>query len=464
MPDVIQFVDAMSANPGVLLDMNDDVALRTRLIAAPPPRLRRTTVQNAMSDGEYVSSSTYGGRLLTLDVDVITSTQDQNAALLQKVARLIDRPESFIRYQPAGHSRPGFLRTTRADIAELVNVISTLAFRQLRVELPADPFMLGLRQTISVGTVNNDPAAGSNGCYFDVTNVRGDVAAPMVMVDTGTIKPNVILAVTQGTNAADFPVVFQGESMNFEDADTANPGGAADAAMSGSGSTNYARTSFATSTSLSTLRLTALAGSNAAARALRGTHRALLTVRRTEAASTIAVRTYQVVNDTIVEGDTLTVPLTTNRQIVDLGMFTFGLGQAISPDMVPGTSLTFQASRSGGAGSLQWDCLQYIPADYATCVLSGLSSGFTGGADLVFDGEHEQVVSVTTGTSIFSGGTAEGRLAPFSGSIPKLKPGVTNRFTYLKWDAAAQLVDKAVTGSVTLYYQPRYLYVPTQSS
>lgn len=451
--DVIQFVDSIAASPTVRLDLNDGTVWRTRL-SAPPPALRRAVSANTMRDGDYVSTSTYGDRTLTLDGDLISSTQDLNATQLQLLARELDRDTNIIRYQPNGATSPVFFRTKRADytVAELV---AALAYRQPLATIPAEPFALGLRETISVGTVSNDPAAGSNGCYFDVTTVKGDVAAPMVFVDTGTLAVNMLLAVKQDALAGDFPTVFQAESAVGVEWDTSNPGGGPDAAMSGSGTNNFLRTTFATHTELAN-RVTVDGASTAAKKAMRGSHRVLVGMRRASATGAMTACTYRVVNDTAIYGPTVTIPASTARQLVDLGLVTIGVGDEIDPVNSPATGITLFASSASGA-DLDWDCIFLVPADAAMCLL-GVSTTFAGG-HLVLDGDKGAAYSVSNAANIYSTGTVFNRQVTPVGSVPMLKPGVTNRFVYHKFDASTPAYSKSVTGTVAIHYNPRYLFI-----
>ena len=97
---------------------------------------------------------------------------------------------------------------------------AALAFRQASLEIVAEPFAYGLRETISVGTVNNDPAAGSNGCYFDLAagQILGDVPAPMLLVATGAPVGRgrgLFLAEKSWDTLSDAQLFHQAESMSI---------------------------------------------------------------------------------------------------------------------------------------------------------------------------------------------------------------------------------------------------------
>jgi hypothetical protein len=455
--NLIRFVDAASTTRTTRLDLNDEVRWFTREFNAPPARLRRNVSSNAMTDGVFVSSSSYDARTISITFDLVCTTQDQSAIELQRLARELDRTTNVIEYQPNGLTKPVFFKTYRSDVSGLVDFFAMQAYRQVTVEILAEPFAVGLRETISVGTVNNDPAAGSNGCYFDVTGVLGDVAAPMVLVDTGTLATSMILAVKQDDLSASMPPVFQEATrLAPESADTTNPGGGPDAVMSGAGTNNYLRTTFAT-TAADASRAYITTTTTTEAKAARGTHRVFVALRRSGTSATFTVHTQRVVSDTLVNGPSVVLPASSVRQLIDLGTVEFGAGDEISPVNTPSTTVSLFASRSGAAENLDWDCVFLVPADTATCFISA-SSTFAGG-DLVLDGSKGAAYSVTDGTLIYTTGTTFGRLAPYSGDIPRLKPGVTNRLFYHKFDSATPAYSKSITGSVTIYYEPRYSHI-----
>jgi hypothetical protein len=279
----------------------------------------------------------------------------------------------------------------------------------------------------------------------------------MVLVDTGTLATSMILAVKQDDLAASMPPVFQEATRLVpESADTTNPGGGPDAAMSGTGTNNYLRTTFAT-TAADANRAYITTTTTTEAKAVRGAHRVFVALRRSGTSATFTVHTQRVVSDTLVNGPSVVLPASSVRQLIDLGTVDFGAGDEISPVNTPSTSVAMFASRSGAAETLDWDCVFLVPADTATCFISA-SSTFAGG-DLVLDGSKGAAYSVTDGTLIYTTGTTFGRLAPYSGDIPRLKPGVTNRLFYHKFDSATPAYSKSITGSVTIYYEPRYSHI-----
>jgi len=451
-PDVIQFVDSIAASPTVRLDLNDDTRWWCREFQALPPRLRYSVSNNAMSDGAYVSSSAYDGRTLTLTLDLVASSQDINAEELQKLARELDRDTNLIRYQPNGATKPVFFKTSRADFADLFDQQAALAVRRLTIDIPAEPFALGLRESISVGTVSNDPAA-ANGCYVDVTGVIGDVAAePVITFGTDTAAGETLILATLPEPSASLPVAVQAESMTLG-TDTTNPGGAADAAMSGSGTTNYRRTSFATSASLST-RLSWSSSTLAERDALTGTWRVLAAVRLSNNTTTVQIQPAWA-GDSLAAyhyGGLVTPVKTANRQLIDLGLVTFG---TIS-DLPGGVNLSLSAQRDSGTGTLDWDFILFVPAVDSQARMSGDTFN-TVDVPAANAYATKPTAADRWTASGYTAGTAQ-----VTGGFPRLRPNVTTRLYWTTYAADPVLFgayDKTKTATVTVNYQPRYQFV-----
>lgn len=448
--DTLKFVDSIASSPTTRLDLNDGSLWYVREFYAPPPRLRRSLTTNAMTDGAYATSSTYDNRVITVVLDLVSTTEDINATELQKLARELDRSTNFLQYKPDGATSPVFFRTERADFAELVDFNAALAYRQLTIEVVAEPFALGLRETVSVGTVNNDPAAGSNGCYFDVAAPKGDVAAEIVLgvVTTGSDYNRLYLAQRTTGTVTDLTLV-QAESMGLS-TETTNPGGGPDAAMSGSGTNNYRRTTFAGAGTYD--RLSYTPSTTALKNALTGTFRVLVCVRRTSATGTI-VAWVSTGSDT---GEQVTLPATTDRVLVDLGV----VSRAKPRDGVINVDpFTFWAQQTVAGSNLDWDYAAFLPADEALLVTERTAGASA--SPRVIDGERDAVYQ-SSAVDVFAG-TAQVNASTntFTGGIPSLLPNVTNRFLMTTSGNAPgdYGITKTDTYAVTLYYHPAYLYV-----
>lgn len=462
MADLVQFVDSISSSPTVRLDVSDEAAgWAVRRFMAPPPRLRRAMASNAMRDGINVSASSYDGRTLILDLECIKNDQDSAATELQKLARELDQPTNFIKYQPNGLTKPVFFVTFRADVSDLLDMIAQKAFRQVTIEVPAEPFALGLQEPLGPFTVTNDPAAGSNGCYFDASGVLGDVPAPLVLINTTRCVGYAAVATRSRGNLANLVWFLQAESMTLG-TDTTNPGGGPDAAMSGTGTNNFARTSFAT-TATSAVRVSQVISTTSYTSAQRselvGTFRLMAVVRRSDATSDM---TASAELEFVSTGPDVTIPKTTSRQLIDLGVLTFagarvGYGSAVSPFYQ--SLLQVSAARSSGSGTLDWDLVLLVPADESLMLAS--MGGHDGSSDQLVDSVAERVYAFRAAAGGAFGGGAEqfGRDAQVSGGFPSLVPGVTNRVFFIETEGAGAVMTKSETNSLTAYYWPRYLYV-----
>jgi hypothetical protein len=356
-----------------------------------------------------------------------------------------------------------FFRTFRAPEYRS-EWVDSLGQYIVQVDIPAEPFAYGLREDVGAVTVTNDPAAGANGMFFDVSSVKGDVAAPMVLKSTSGIPAFGVLASRQHGTPSDLLFFAQSESCAAA-TDTTNPGGAADAAMSGTATTNYFRTSFAT-TAANDVRVswTIADSTDAQKLARKGTYRIFAAVRRSGSASVIKIQSRY---SNTFTGNQVSLPLTSARMLVDLGMVTFAGQAPTAPGRFGSTApvvlsnpLDFWAQRDTGAETLDWDCFLLIPADDQMMLFSG--GGFTS-QDGLIDGENQMVYIYENGADPFAG-TADlyhdGPNCAVAGGYPKLIPGQTNRFFFLSSDGPSGTTHvKTTTWVMTPSYWPRYLYV-----
>lgn len=453
MADLWRFVSAISEDATVRLDLNDEDVSSVREVVYSPPRLRRSTSQNMMSDGWHQGPSSVDGRFLSLSLDLIAVSQDASLEFVQALARELDRETNFLEHRPAGATFSVFYKTYRADFESIVDVPAAVAFRQVVVPIPADPYAYGLRETVSVGTVNNDPAAGSNGCYFDVSNVKGDALAPMLLTDTQhpgvATATRLYLGARQTGSPASMQHFVQAESGNLG-TDTTNPGGGPDAAMSGTGTNNYVRCSFATVATMDIRwSYTPTAGDEVA-----GRYRLLGVVRRSSGTGIIKMRAGTAsALGTVSTGATVTTTADTNRNLIDLGIVE--LAAPASGGARSGTTLVVEASRETGTSTLDFDCFHLVPADTASAIVD-VYYQTTG--SIVLDGLWGGELYWSSDNNPFSGTAKAHYLADLSkqdyvGKIPLLAPGVVNRFVWLKSFGA---INKSSTSSLTLYYYPRH--------
>ena len=470
--DLVRLVDSIAASPTVRLDLNDESKWWVRSFQAPPPRLRRAVSQNAMRDGINVSSSLYDARVVTLELDLKTTTQDLNATELQKLGRELDRADNFLMYQPTGATKPVFFRLYRSDMSQIENLTGSNAFRRPTIELLAEPFAYGLRETIGPFTVNNDPAAGSNQLFFDVTGVIGDVPAPLILTDTSRATTSGLLSVRQHGTPSDLTFIWQAESQG-PGTDTTNPGGGPDAAMSGAGTNNYLRTSFATTATMaSRVSLVPISGvpTTAQGKAFKGRFNLYACVRRSDATSDM---TASVTMPGRSATTAVVVPKTTNRQMVMVGQVSFtvpadrlGYGEqvpvAVTLNAGTAEGIAINAARSSGSGTLDWDYLALIPADESvvTWVSPGGASEYgviDGYSSMVYRTENGAAGSLFAGTTLINSKASE----VVAGSVPMLVPNQTNRLYFVSggFGTSGGSHSKSETNALTVDYWPRYLLV-----
>ncbi|WP_346536938.1 hypothetical protein [Micromonospora sp. DPT] len=153
----LQFVDQISSTPTVRLNLNARPWKMRVGTEFGMPELRRAAVQTLLVDGDRYPAAAYGNRTLSLLLRVDGASDDDDAAQLQKLYRELDRPTNTLLYRP-GTTAPVFFRTFRCG----PDAVTWDPFtKEVRVQVPAEPFALGLRETLPAVTVYNDPAEGT---------------------------------------------------------------------------------------------------------------------------------------------------------------------------------------------------------------------------------------------------------------------------------------------------------------
>ncbi len=466
--DVVRFVDSIAASPTTRLDLNDGTTFTMNAaILAPPPQIHSSISSNAMTDGGYQSSSRYDYRVIHLELILNVATQDAAATALQNLHRELDRETNFLKWQPDGATKPVFFKTWRTSPLQIIDQPAARAVYFVILEIPADPFAYGLREQLGPYTLNNDLAAGSNGGYIDLTGIIGDVEAPCLVHDTTAWRAFGMLAIR--THDTDAMVWWkQAESMTLG-TDTTNPGGAADAAMSGSGTTNYVRTSFGTTSLVARVNwdISADVTTSDQRRCLPGTYRVFAFVRRsgTSATMTIQARMGASTATGIVTGTTVTLAASSSRMLVDLGVFGIGTPNMVGFDRIgadgPRAYLTLYASRSGAAETLDWDSVMLVPADEAMLMWADtLTNADLTTFDGLVDGLNERVIDITSVSDPATAYSSLERPTPaMSGAFVTLSPNVTNRVFGQLGSHSNWAVDKTRADSLGFYYWPRYLHV-----
>jgi hypothetical protein len=486
--DILQFVDSVSATAALRLDVNDGV---TWILEAPsvdfsPPPLQRALAGTLLTDGQVQSGSSYGNRTLRCTLSLTTSPPSADTAATQHqiLNRELDRDFNIIKWQPAGATSPVFFRTMRSPVTAAHPISPLNTSGVFAVEILAEPFALGLREDVAVVTVNNDPAAGSNGLFFDVSGVKGDVDTPAVIECAAASQKcmMLVLGVRQHGTPSDLLHFVQAESLTLG-TDTTNPGGGPDATMSGATLNNFVRTSFATDATMVWRTRFTLSGLTAAQRqAIRGTFRLFAVVRRSVSTDTIK---FAVSADVTASGvdftglTQVTFPAggsNTVRTLVDLGLVNLnravpaGVGYATTAQAPAGIGFTIGASRTG-TGTLDWDYVMLVPADESLMLASNGLGGGTVPTTWVLDGVNESSYFPESTASPFAGTVglqdAPPGAAPYglAGGFPQLRPNHANRIIMTSvvdaraFGVSPLSIDKTVTMPLTVSYWPRYLYI-----
>lgn len=470
MTHTLQFVDKISASPTVRLDLNS--APWSFLVEGhdfSPPPLRRSIAQTMMRSGGTVAAAAYDLRTLKFRLELNAASADAAATEVQKLARELDRSDSmeiggtsnYLKWQP-GTTAPVFFRTFRSDMKSVREwPTSTDGVRLFEIEVLAEPFALGLQEDAGTATVNNDPAAVSNGMFFDLTGIKGDVDTPLTLEVDGTniadsFFPVSVLASRRRGTPASMPVVLQAESMSLQN-DTATQ--ANSASFSGS-SNNYIRTTFATAPQMAVRGIAAdFPGADGVD--LRGQYRVFVRYRLNSASDgDITMRLHWGAEGPVFQNPTVAAGGLTNLTLSDLGIVTFPA--ATDPIRDGGTEISvrrqyfeLRAQRLTGSGTLDVDYLLFVPADDQMCVLAWPFSTTDvtpdewvvhGATETVFAQDSSGLISTASNPVGVRGGFLHGR------------PGVTNRIFFVRrFDAGSDSVT-ATTAIKTLYY-PQYLYV-----
>jgi hypothetical protein len=457
---VLRFVDAISASPGVRLNLND---LTSPLWTMNPetsfgvPAMRRSMASSMLADGEYVGASAYGNRELTLVLN-LHATGDTAATQLQALQRELDRPMNLLQYTPGSVTNSVFFRTFRSS-PDSIRFDPTL--KRVRVQLLAEPFALGLRQDISSVIVRNDPAL-TNGLFMDITGIKGDVETPLLIETTRGatyFQRGMVLAVRPKTGSLPYPNIFrQAEALTMGTNTTV----VADAAFSGGSKT---RCTFGTGTMVTRLSGVFPTATVPAGAENLGTYRVFARVAKTVALDPINMRIGLSLDSgtRTIYGLTFNIPsgAGTNAVLMDLG--TISIGDAF-PDS-PGYDTTLYRAETlptllieaenldAPSGNLDIDYIALVPADYRLGSWSSVSSTTDASARAVIDSVNEMVYGGKATTGATPGVFAETTPSSLTGAFPYVMPG-DNRLVMLETGWVSEIVAQA---TVVCRYWPRYV-------
>lgn len=456
-----QFVtDFNTATPTVLLDLNVRPLLVGDGYNLDPPKFEKGYAGGVLRHGQRVTRSVAGNRVLSIPIQLLT-TPAAAAGVIEDIGQQV-MVDNILKVQ-FGSSNPVFFRTF-ADPDYAVEIKKTLIENsRITLTLEAEPFAYGVRveATGSPFTVTNNPASG---CFFDISSVQGDVATPLLLHATSTGSsgaPSGLMAKwlhlstrRRGTPSG-YSNVVQAESM------TQGTGAVvtADASMSNG---SKSRIGFGTATNVLRLSDTFPANGTATVEA-RGEYIVYARVAQTVAGDNITMQLgYGSGSGNAVFNDVKTVPAVTSPIWVELGKIPVpawggpervGYSGATAKVVMPFVGL--YAARVSGSGSLDVDCLYFMPADDLTLIAQFPQTDTTyaidgttaeGGTCYALTSTLDEVTTTSAPVQVVGGG-----------GFPEVIPLQTNRIHWLRHVDPGGSAD-ALTNTTTIhaYYWPRW--------
>jgi hypothetical protein len=427
-------------------------------------------VSTLLRDGEPVVASAYSNRVIKIPLVLTTATEDTAAAAVRALSHQLDKPTNTLRVKLG--TTQVFFRTMRSSFA-LAMARNLLRDGAVTLELPAEPFGYGEEETAFTGNVASDPAAGTNPCYVDVANPKGDVPAPVIVKhgndslwsSSATMTAvNVLYAVRRHGTPGSGVWYRQAESFTMGGTAITNP--ANDAAFSGAGNNSYLFTN-PSSTSTYTFLSGPMMGSTANADIV-GTYRVLALVRPNSGSTDFRLKlSWGYLNSHVnaeakVATSTGGSPPSGVPILVDLGLVTVGSETGYGPKAswvrsakAPDLTLYVRSTVSNTA-TLNVDYLLYVPADEDLAIAQynlwpsvSHTSTLTGA---VADGHLDMAYMIDNSLWM------EASMAALVGRIPSIAQDRTNRLFIVPGLNRDAPVSK--TWAVTVSYFPRYIVVP----
>ena len=467
MATIIDYVDTIAASPTTNFNFNDGTLWRVMLNGSDfsPAPIRQTTNSTMMSDGDYISATSYGNRTVTLQLQLIAADADEIAEQIQLLAWELNKPTNLLRLQRDGATKPVFFETYRCAPEQIIEQLKNT--RQAILRIPAKPFALGLKETLSTAVVSNDPATG---CYIDIPYPSGDVPADLHLQITASDviaggRRQTAFAMRRRGTPGNAPFIIQAEGMT-KAANTSNQ--ANDAAMSGAGQ-NYARATNLTASFVTRLTSATVIPSSPSVDA-RGKYRVYARVRKTSGTGEVRLRlaispdgTTEIIPDTV----GVVLPTGTVIRWADLGVVQIPIGHdpvVAGPSNVPlaarGIEFRLQIALTANSSNLDVDCLALMPADDRFGRV--LWPGVTGPTSMILDSSNRPRV-YGLGSS---GETYSTEIPAMDGGMPMVSPNSYNRLWMLLDTGTTSTAGDDVTETTTVvpYYYPRYIYIRPENS
>ena len=393
------------------------------------------------------------------------SSETTAQASLATLGQLLTADKSWLLIQQRQSSAPVWARVWRSSPAALswdqvqirteTGAGSPRGKYELALELTADPYLVGAQVTLASGTVNNDPAAGSNPNVLLLGTPVGDAPSPAVVQVGYSADPQyrtVLAQITPVSASYVKPVVFQ---FGASDGWTANNPGADTTTNDGA----YSGGSYRSAT------FSGSAFTRTDSTIPPGTYHVLL---RCAPVSSALVFNATFSNGPVADSPSVLRTFNFNASATLARYVSFGLvqwlyGVFLSEDKIAGTSpassvLRLAVDRLSGSGNLRLDALVLVPTvRVARTLLVGHKSSLT--VTETIDSELDSVYALSGGAYLSQNTTVEG-------GSPLVHPGVPNALHLVEQVGDVLLVDpfasngdrKATTFTVSVQYRPYWLW------
>lgn len=452
-----------TASPTVLLNLNASPWWVGNNFKIDPPTFTKGRAGGSQRAGQRVTFSTPGNRTIVLPLHLKGNAASQSTAI-EALCRQVAN-DGILKVQLASNpvffktfGNPGIEQTIRA----LLQDTSTIT-----LEIEAEPYAYGIREEVtgSPWTLSNDPAAATNPCKIDMTNIKGDAPTPLLLLATSTGATNGLAGRTthfasrrRGDPTA-YANAIQAEAMTFGTSTAA----AVDASMSGG---NKATVTPGTATHILRASDTFPANGVSTIEA-RGEYRVYARLKKVAGEVWTVQLKYGLDATAPVANDiqTLTAAMGAGPYWVDLGKVpvplwsdpvSASLSGVAAKVLLPFVGL--YAGRTSGTGVLDIDCLYFMPADEPTTLIARFPvTDTTYAIDGTTDAGGNCYAATTTLDEIIA--TVGPVEMVGGGGFPELIPGSqVNRLHILRNVDSAGSVD-GITNTTTLrgYYQPRWL-------
>lgn len=457
-----QFVtDFLTATPTVSLDINTASLMVGDGWNLDPAKYSKGYASSPLSRGQRPTNSTPGNRVLTIPVQVNATDRDAAATAIENLGLQLAK-DNILKVQFG--STPVFFRTY-ADPDYATEVKKTLTqHAQITLQIEAEPDAYGVRVDVGSITVSNDPANVSNPCRFDIINVQGNVPTPLFLLSTSTgasgapsglVSKWAHIATRRRGTPSLYSNVIQAEDMT----QGTNAAVTADATMSNG---SKSRISFGTATNV--LRLSDTFPGNGIANAeARGEYIVYARCAKTVSGDAITMQLGYGATSATVFNDAKTLPSVTGPFWVNLGKIPvpafsdpveFGFAGGSDLKVLMG-HVGVYAARSSGSGSLDVDCLYFMPADEQTLIVRFPATDTT----YAIDGTHPAggaVYGLNTSLDTIQSLAAPPQIVGGAG-FPELIPGQTNRVHFLRHVNPDGSTDaRTDTTTFNAYYWPRW--------